>query len=174
VEIRPATGDDAAGIARVQVETWRDAYAGLVASTVLDSLSVPAGAARWASLLEQPDVGTHVAVVDGEVRGFVCAGGARDADASARAGEVYAIYVLPSAQRRGLGAALLDAAVSGMLVRGCDTFLLWVLTGNAAGRAFYESRGWAWDGSERRIDVGGGVVPEVRYALAATSGGLAR
>lgn len=178
MEVRPATGDDAAAIARVQVQTWRDAYAGLMASAVLDSLSVPAGAARWATLLARPDVGTHVATVGGDVRGFVCAGGARDADANARAGEVYAIYVLPSAQRRGTGAALLDAAVSGMVDRGCDTFLLWVLTANAAGRAFYEARGWSWDGSARRVDVGGDVVAEVRYerksAGAATPGAFAR
>ncbi len=33
--IRTATAADAAGIARVHVETWRDAYAGLIPNEVL-------------------------------------------------------------------------------------------------------------------------------------------
>jgi GNAT superfamily N-acetyltransferase len=161
--IRLATPDDAAGIARVHVATWRHAYAGLVDAAYLDGLSVAAGTSRWAGLLADGDAATYVALEpDGDVVGFATAGPARDADAEG-AGEVYAVYVHPAAQRGGLGGALLDAACGWLADRGHRPVLLWVLTGNAAARAFYAARGGAPDGTDRTIDVGGAIVAEVRY-----------
>ena len=163
--IRLATPDDAERIARVHVETWRAAYGGLVPDALLDALSVPAGASRWESLLRDGATRTWVAA---DLTGFATAGPPRDDDLPATTTEVYALYVHPDAQRRGLGTALLSTAASD------GDAALWVLTGNAAGRAFYAARGWSWDGTEREIDVGGAVVPEVRYRRPATSPPLAR
>ena len=39
IAIRPARLDDAAGIARLDVETWRAAYAGILATPYLVGLS---------------------------------------------------------------------------------------------------------------------------------------
>jgi ribosomal protein S18 acetylase RimI-like enzyme len=166
--IRRATAADAPGIARVQVETWRTAYAGLIDAAFLDALSVPAGASRWESHIAAPDAAVYVALGDGdghgdEVVGFASTGPARDADAPATTGEVYAIYVHPSAQRRGLGAGLLGTALGDLAAGGCAEALLWVLTGNAPARGFYEARGGTPDGEAREIDVGGALVDEVRY-----------
>jgi GNAT superfamily N-acetyltransferase len=156
VDPRLATPADAAAIAAVQVETWRDAYAGMIAAHVLDALTVEALTARWETYFGTPGVSVWVV---GGVAGFVCVGPPRDADVT-EGGEVYAIYVLPSAQRHGLGNALLSAAHAWLADR---PGVLWTLTANAPARAFYEARGWAWDGTERGIDVGGDVVNEVRY-----------
>ena len=175
--IRVATAADAVGIARVHVATWRTAYADLLPAAVLAALSVPANASRWAGLLADPATRTWVAERDGEVVGFVSAGPPRDADLPPSVGEVYAAYVLPSAQRGGLGRGLLDAARGWFAAEGRTGAALWVLTGNTAGRLFYEACGWRWDGRERAIDVGGAVVDEVRYlelTEAATSIHLAR
>ena len=51
---------------------------------------------------------------------------------------------------------------------------LWVLEGNAAAHAFYAACGWAPDGASRTVDVGGAVVPEVRFRTPVTSTSLAR
>ena len=152
--IRRATTADAPDIARVQCETWRAAYAGILPASVLDTMSVAAGAARWAGHIASEDIAVWVA---GDVDGFASAGPSRDDD---RAGttELYALYVHPRAQRRGLGAALLGAAVE----HGATT--LWVLTDNASGRAFYEACGWSEDGTQRTIDLFGAPADEVRYA----------
>jgi GNAT superfamily N-acetyltransferase len=156
VETRLATPLDAAAIAAVQVETWRAAYAGMIADHVLDALTVEALTARWEAYVGTPGV---VVLVAGDVAGFVCVGPPRDADVT-EGGEVYAIYVLPSRQRHGLGGALLAAAQGWLADR---PGVLWTLAANAPARAFYEARGWVWDGTERGIDVGGDVVNEVRY-----------
>ena len=157
--IRAATPADAPGVARVHVATWRAAYAGLVPDAVLAALSVPAAAAKWEGHLADPAVRTWVAVAGGEVTAFASAGPSRDAD-TPDAGEVYAVYVQPGAQRAGLGRSLLGTALAWL---GPREVTLWVLTGNAAARAFYEACGWRPDGAARGIDVGGAVVDERRY-----------
>jgi ribosomal protein S18 acetylase RimI-like enzyme len=169
--IRRATAEDAPGIARVQVETWRTAYAGLIDAAFLDALSVPAGASRWESHIADPAAAVYVALDGAEVAGFASTGPARDADAPA-AGEVYAIYVHPSAQRRGLGGALLGTALGDLAAGGRAEALLWVLTGNAPARAFYAARGGTPDGTARAIDVGGAMVDEVRYRFVLTPASL--
>lgn len=159
--IRPATVADAPDIARVQVETWRLAYDALLPADYLALLSVAAGTVRWEEHLAGADRRTFVA---GEpVRGFAAAGPPRDPDLPDRTGEVYAVYVHPARQRQGLGRALVDAAVDWLAGCGYAAAALWVLTGNAAGRAFYEHGGWQQDGSERTIDIGGALADEVRY-----------
>ncbi|HWL37725.1 MAG TPA: GNAT family N-acetyltransferase [Frankiaceae bacterium] len=163
--IRPATPADAAGIARVQVDTWRAAYPGLVPGAVLAGLNAAANTARWAELVADPVTRTWVAVTDGEVSGFLAGGPARDGDLDAAAyGEVYAVYVLPSAQGQGLGRGLLDAADGWFAEHGRTAVALWVLTANVPSRTFYEHRGFTADGAARTIDIGGTDVPEVRYA----------
>lgn len=163
--ITVAAPSDAPGIARVQVETWRAAYAGLVPDAVLGALSVPAGAARWAEHVTDPLTRTWVAVTDGEVTGFLAGGPARDADLDAAAyGEVYALYVHPLAQGRGLGRGLLDAAAGWFAEGGRGAAVVWVLTANVPARTFYERCGFTADGLARTIDIGGVDVPEVRYA----------
>lgn len=47
------------------------------------------------------------------------------------------LYVLPGAQRRGVGSELLDVAK-----RACDRLQLWTFQRNAAARRFYEARGF--------------------------------
>ncbi|MGH2447737.1 MAG: GNAT family N-acetyltransferase [Chloroflexota bacterium] len=74
--IRSAVPNDAAAIARVRVETWRDAYRGLLPDEMLDGLSVDDTASTWRRLLEgaDPSVLVLVAEVDGEIIGYSNAG----------------------------------------------------------------------------------------------------
>lgn len=46
--VRPATVDDARGVAEVHVASWQAAYAGLIDQATLDALSVDAREAMWA------------------------------------------------------------------------------------------------------------------------------
>ena len=57
-------------------------------------------------------------------------------------GWVEQLYVLPEAQGRGVGSALLGAAVERRRAAGDIELRLWTLEANEAGRRFYESRGW--------------------------------
>ncbi len=101
----------------------------------------------------------------GRVAGFVMAGPARDDDAVGL-GEVQAIYLDPGARGRGLGRALMDAAIEALVGAGFSTVVLWVLTANIAARRFYERAGFRLDGAARDLDFDGTPVEEIRYRRA--------
>ena len=164
VVIRAAGPADAERIAEINVRSWRAAYDGIVPRAILDGMEVEPRRLTWLGRIA--DLGQRsllVAELDGRVEGYVLAGPARDHDVPDVAGEVYAIYVDPSAWRHGLGRALLDAASDELRAGGFDPLVLWVVTANVAGRRFYEACGWRPDGSSRPIDFDGTNVDETRY-----------
>ncbi|MDP1877431.1 MAG: GNAT family N-acetyltransferase [Actinomycetota bacterium] len=164
--VRAATAEDAEGIARVHVSSWQAAYAGLVPQAQLDALSWEARLTRWSAQLDDagdPGYRTLVALDGtGTVVAFATFGPARDADLGALGSyEVLAIYAVPDVWGRGVGRALL-AAVEDALPPDVDV-VLWVLSGNTRGRAFYERSGFVADGTVKVEDVGGAPLEEMRY-----------
>lgn len=150
VTVRAAARDDAYDIARVRVETWRAAYAGLLPDAVLDGLDADAEGRRrhalWAEYTADPRNTQLVAEVDGEVVGFAATGPCRD-DPPLPDGHLYAIYVLPSHWSTGAGHALLVAAEAALRSAGWTSAHLWVLDGNERAASFYERHGWREDGA---------------------------
>jgi GNAT superfamily N-acetyltransferase len=150
--IRRADPEDASGIARVQVATWRATYAGILPADELAALDVEANAERWAGWIEDAAEGTliELAQQDRTVVGFACGTVARDADVdSAVTGELAALYVDPDHQRRGVGGTLHDRQLDAFRKRGLRRAILWVLAANETGVAFYRQRGWAFDEATR-------------------------
>ena len=163
VNTRPAELDDADQIAGVHVRSWQVAYRGQLPDDVLDNLDVEARARSWRQLLTDDATSVLVASRDGaSIEGFVAAGPSRDDDASSVTGEVYAIYVEPTAWGSGVGSRLLEAAVGG-LSTDYRTATLWVLRSNERTRRFYERRGWRPDGTSKVDDRGSLQLDEIRY-----------
>lgn len=166
--VRPSTVDDQAEIAAIRVAVWQAAYAGVVPADFLAQMDPLAqGVRRRAGYAGRPDTdGEFVAETGGTIVGFVHCGRCRDAgkppDGS---GEVYAIYLLPRAQRQGTGRALLDAAVRHLRDRWLWPVLLWVLRDNLPARSFYQQYGFRPDGAEHYYQVAGAALPELRYRL---------
>jgi L-amino acid N-acyltransferase YncA len=162
--VRPATAADARAIAEIRVASWRATYTGIVPASVLDRMDVDRNEAWIRGLVGAAAPRAALVVEDGEgtVAGYALAAAARDDDA-AGLGEVEAIYLAPGARGRGLGIALLDAAVAGLARAGLATVVLWVLTANTAARRFYERAGFRLDGSRRTLDFDGTPIEEVRY-----------
>ncbi len=161
-DIRPATSADADAIGRVQVETWRAAYAGILPQETIDSFDLSARQAMWREGLSRtprPGSATFVAVVDDEVVGFATVGAA---SSESDAGEVYAIYVDPSQWGTGAGRALIERAEASLRASGFAHALLWVLEGNDRAERFYRAAGWTRDG-EKQDDFQGATVTELRY-----------
>lgn len=152
---------DVVDVARVQVETWRAAYAGLVPAESLARLDVAERVRGWLALQER-GVRLLVAEADGVVVGYASSGASRDEDAVAGVGELYALYVLPGWWRHGVGRRLHDAALQELADERSTVATLWVLAGNERGRGFYAALGWRPDGAERQEQVPGGVLEEVR------------
>lgn len=165
--VRPARPDDAAAIARLRIDTWRAAYAGIVDADVLGGLGVDdADIERRQQRIREPPPGVHtlVATSDGEVVGFVVAGPTRDGGGAELTGEIYAIYVDAAYWGTGIGRQLMGASMSALRREGFARVTLWVLEGNARARRFYEVAGLAPDGARKLLEMGTAPVPEIRYA----------
>lgn len=162
--LRDGTVDDAAAIARVRIDTWRDAYRGIVPSDYLSSLSYEQGANRMRERLgECGESGKFFVVAEipsGEVVGFASGGPGRTGDQVYK-GEVYAIYILPEYQRLGLGRQLMAVSAARLRLSGFDSLLVWVLNANP-NHLFYERLGGV-SVRERRIEIGGIFLPEAGY-----------
>jgi GNAT superfamily N-acetyltransferase len=149
------------------VRSWQSAYRGLIPQAYLDGLDPAQRRIRWEQNLSETDwsnSGILVADADGEVRGFVGYGPARDDDADPQQiGQVYSVYLMPDAWGRGTGRQLMTAAIEGLTEAGFCQATLWVLDSNARARRFYEAGGWSADGSVMRDDSRGFPLTEVRY-----------
>ena len=111
--IRDAVITDAEGMAQVRVMTWRSAYKGIVPAETLAGMSVEEDTQRWEQRFSSPIDATWFAFVavdeTGRIVGFCTGGGGRSGDPHYDA-EVYALYILPQEQGRGIGKSLLEAA----------------------------------------------------------------
>lgn len=166
ISVRPAKLEDAATLARIYVETWRDTYAGVLPDQMLVGMSDVRHAAAWTHELRSGDrFGDTLAAEapnDGIV-GLSTVGATRRGgpDTFIDGGEVYRLYVLPGWQNRGIGRALMLASFDWMLTRKLGAAMVWVVAQNPA-RFFYERLGGVRLG-ERTENLGGHQVQEIAY-----------
>jgi GNAT superfamily N-acetyltransferase len=160
MEVRQATSEDAAGIARVQERGWQAAYRHVFPAEELDRGGF-IHTDRWRERVDRPPTGwwTFVAVLEGKVVGFTSVGPSRD---ETGIGELYAIYVDPEQWSTGTGLALIEQAEE-QLRTAYTEVTLWVLEDNPRARRFYERAGWALDGGRKAEARWGVRAPEVRY-----------
>ena len=103
----------------------------------------------------------------GTVFGYLDAGPVHpdDADPSQpESGEVYELYVDPTAQGRGGGGRLLAAGEEWLRSVGFDRAELSTLVTNPAAQAFYVARGWEPTGRIIPMDLGVVAFEEMRFA----------
>jgi GNAT superfamily N-acetyltransferase len=162
LSIRAATAGDASAISRIDVETWRTTYAGMLPDRVLLRLDARQRARQWAQfIMNRP--GDTIAALDeaGAVLGFGSCGPQRECDLP-YGGEVFTLYVEPDHQGQGVGRQLLMALFQRLIRCGFYSGLLWVLAGNPS-RFFYERVGGHLIGA-RKLPVGPAQVDAVAYA----------
>jgi len=150
------TDDEIRGKGCVHYKAWQQAYTGLVDQSCLDKMSVEKCvliAYKW------PD--NLLVAKDGErVVGFVGYGDCRNDDMK-DAGEVFALYVLAEYYGKGVGRALMDAALD-LLPQ--DRVAVWVLQGNKRAIRFYEKCGFRPDGKSD-TKILGSPITEIRMVL---------
>jgi GNAT superfamily N-acetyltransferase len=163
--VREARASDAEGLARVQVASWLETFAGLVPDAVIGELTSETAAqqwaARWRDAISAPPTSrhrVHVAVEKPgapEILGFAAAGPATDEDLWPRTdGELYELHVTPAVAADGHGQRLLHAVAGTFAEDGFSTAYTWALAGDSARIGFLEAAGWAPDGSRSNLDMG--------------------
>jgi ribosomal protein S18 acetylase RimI-like enzyme len=159
--VRPATLEDAEAIARVNVATWRSAYRDLLPDDLLAALNEANYAERWTRLIGEGSGRVFVAEEPEGIVGFA-SGGHERAGEHGYEGELYAIYVLDSAARRGHGRELVRAVAGALREMNLPDMIVWVLRDNIRARGFYERLGGTYV-REQPITVGTTTLEEVSY-----------
>ena len=162
--VRQALKTDADAIARVEVASWRGAYAGLMPDAFLAALCENEKAQIW-----RDDIGKHealrrkrvlIATQQQDVVGFCRFGAPSEREPL---GLVYLLYVMPAHWGRGCGSVLMRAATEELGGMGMTEVTLWVLRDNVRARRFYEAAGWSPDGAVSFDDYGGVRLESCSY-----------
>jgi GNAT superfamily N-acetyltransferase len=174
-ETRPAEPSDADELARIQLSTWRTAYASLLPPDVLAGLDTATVALQWREAIEHGQV--FVATEGDWLVGFTSAGPApvaESADAKGNPPEdaaavalIGTLLVEPRWGRRGHGGRLLAAAGAALRKAGRTRGIAWIPEADQASLGFYRRAGWQPDGTVRTLDAAGRPLREIRV-----SGGL--
>ena len=137
--IQSAQFTDIKEIARVHVNSWCEAYDGIIAKTYLESLKYTDKEIMWEQFIPRRAGHGGTLVVktsNGEVVGFCDFGPAREHEHGFDS-EIYAIYLLKKLHGRGLGTELLQKTFQKLKEDGyCSTYL-WVLKENPT-KEFYQ------------------------------------
>jgi len=144
MNVRRAEAADVAALARLWYEGWRDAHLSIVPAELARLRTLDSFHRRLLAGL--PNV--RVAGPPGMPIGFYMLGD----------GELYQLYVAPSARGTGLAAALIADAESQLAARGVEVAWLACAIGNDRAARFYEKCGWRRTGTVvNRLDASTGA-----------------
>ena len=162
--IRAATVNDAADIANVHINSWREAYEGLLPSNFLDDrpLHFKNRYELWKNVTVNNDQVTLVAESQEHgVVGFINGKNGRDDDLKDHA-EVWCIYLLKKYHGQKIGFKLLKTFFDKQKELGYKKCYLWVLAGNPT-ISFYEKAGGKFSGRIKEDQIAGQKVSELCY-----------
>lgn len=157
--IRKAKIYDARAIAQISVDTWKDAYKGLIANSILENRKVDnKRISSWLENIQNPDF-TVLVCEDNEILGYLWAGPARDEYGLKN--EIYALYVKTSAQRCGIGSELIKKYKQ--LIQN-ESFYLYMIKNNKKASSFYKvSGGSICEKYNRKINDQNQIIEEICY-----------
>jgi GNAT superfamily N-acetyltransferase len=164
VVIRSARAGDEGEIANVHLNSWREAYKGLLPQSFLDSLSLSFKRRMiwWRKVIAEPEnYVLQVAEAKSGIVGFACIGRGRDPGMENMA-EVQAIYLFEKYKGQGIGFKLLASGFKQMTERKFREAYCWVLEGNPTIK-FYERSGAKFNGMVKDDEIGGQKVRELAY-----------
>lgn len=128
--IRFARPEDAGQIARVDIESWEDAYAAIMPREYIERRRMVRRAAAWHHALDRGET-VLVAQVDRRIVGF----------GSLQRNEIQMLYLLPAYQGRGIGRLLFRRLLEEIRDAGYEQAELDVLVENHRARRFYAANG---------------------------------
>lgn len=140
--IRLVKIEDCPGLARVQVDSYRNAYAGILPQKYLDHFTYAKQDQDWRELLEVGLEDVLLTAVDeqDQVIGYAL-GRSGLSDIPPYDSELVSLHVRKERQGQGFGRALIAEMARALQQRGCNSLMLWVLAENKPARALYEQLG---------------------------------
>ena len=138
VKVRKSKLVDAASLADVFSESWRNAYLGIIPATHLEDLIRRRSTDWWTTALRSGD-DILTLTVAGKIAGYATYG--RTRARGPYRGEIYELYLAPTYQGLGFGEHLFEACRHGLDLRGLIGLLVWALKDNEGACDFYLRRG---------------------------------
>ncbi|WP_316571734.1 GNAT family N-acetyltransferase [Neobacillus sp. YIM B06451] len=155
--IRIMNPEDTKQVQYVAKTSWNATYEGIIPQEIRERfLSTAYNDDRMKQRMERSLM--LVAVEDGKVAGFANFSPVRDGGKA----ELYAIYLLPEVQGKGIGTALLNEGIAKL--DGVKEIYINVERENAIGKAFYEAKGFKVV-EELEEDFEGHILKTIRMVL---------
>ena len=157
--IRPASYADSAMLAQIQVDSYRNAYAGILPQTYLENFDYDEQTQDWQDLLlsEREFILLVAEDENGWILGYTL-GHAGSDGFEGYDSVLDALHVQRSEQRQGVGRSLIGGMATRLAAGGANSIMCWVLLQNPA-RALYERLGGKPLG-HRSITLGEDTVAE--------------
>lgn len=163
--VRSAELTDASSIAKVNIETWKSTYKGIIEDEYLDSLSYEQREQAIKSLIINSSLNKKYVFVAEDntngVIGFASCGIERENDEIFK-GELYSIYILKEFQNKGIGKLLYNSVIQKLQENNLIPMIIWILKENRQARNFYELMGGKKI-KERYINIDSQEIKEVAY-----------
>jgi GNAT superfamily N-acetyltransferase len=159
--VRPAKPGEGARLSEIYLSSGRAAWARHLSPIGLTGVTSPAE--DWERWISDPDLIVLVAERRDQAVALALLCRSTDPDSDpARVALLDRLYTEPASWRRGLGRALLDAAMDELRERRFLEATLWTAEWNTS-RGFYEATGWKLDGATREKTFAGSTFTELRY-----------
>jgi len=161
--IRPATLNDNSAIARVQVDSYLNAYAGLFPPSYFAHFTYDEQSEDWNTLIKAKGKNDILLVAESDatrITGYCLTKVQKDIHPGYDA-EIIALHVHPDYRHQGIGRHLLMRMKQELIQKGGNSVMLWTLERNPI-RNWYEKAGGVMLG-EKLHDVEGWEIVDVAY-----------
>jgi|26BtaG_2_1085354.scaffolds.fasta_scaffold07613_3 ribosomal protein S18 acetylase RimI-like enzyme len=151
INIRLTNHDDIDNIAKIHCQSWEQAYQNLLPKTYIDANNNLADkAAMWAQVI--PQVNTTTLIAYDEIKRDVGFISYYQKDKQVEFA-ITTLYILPQNQGKGVGTALMAAALQKMRqINPVALVSLWVLKNNLAAIRFYQRQGFTVS-DEQEVEI---------------------
>jgi ribosomal protein S18 acetylase RimI-like enzyme len=136
--VRRSKPADAAELADVFADSWRQAYTGIIPHASLEAIVLRRGRDWWNRATRSAD-GPIVLTFADKPAGYATFGAARHN--GPLKGEIYELYLSPNYQGLGFGEYLFEASRAALDERALRGLIVWALADNQQAQSFYWSRG---------------------------------
>lgn len=160
--VRRSKKEDCRDIQKVITKTWQHTYKGIMNEKFLNDLSENEEFRIKNSCESFSDIDNNqfVLIINDKIVGFINVGVTEDTNYE-NCGEIFAIYILESYQRKGFGKKLIDIGVQELKKLGFNKYIIGCIDGNPSNQ-FYKQLGGKFVGT-RTITKGGDVLIENIY-----------
>lgn len=162
-KIRKARFEDAKGISKVHIKSWKETYRGIVDDNYIQSLSLAEKIKNWGDRLKTMPKNKWMYVATDEkesIVGFIF-GGLRREKIPGYKGELYALYLLKKHQGKKIGSRLVKKLCIAMYKNGVKSMYVSVLRDNES-KLFYQKMYGKFIKSSK-LQIGKQKIPEEYY-----------